>query len=54
MRTDMTEDEVINIAKAAGELARRIGGAFVLDEEKLERLGLTTEQIDRIFAAIDP
>jgi hypothetical protein len=44
-----TEDEVVAIAESADRMARRVRHRFVLDERKLEWLGFSSEQIDRIF-----
>ncbi len=45
----MTEDDVVHIAITADRLARYIEHHFVPDENILEALGFSSEQIDNIY-----
>lgn len=44
----MTKKEIIEIAKTANEMARRIGGRLALSQRKLMALGLTKKQVDEV------
>ena len=45
-------EELINTIRACDEMAKRVGLSFVPEERKLESLGLSSDEIDFIFAKI--
>jgi hypothetical protein len=49
-KAPMTVDEVTYLAVSARAMASRIGHDFVLNDRKLEMLGLTKNEIDQVHA----
>jgi hypothetical protein len=48
-----TVDEVVNVAREANKMAKRVGGELVLSAPKLRALGLSDEQIDEVQRRAD-
>lgn len=46
--------EILNIAMQADEMARRVGGRFVLNDDKLRGLGMTEKQITSLHFHLAP